>query len=72
MGTENKKKKIGRKPLAGKRSSKITFYVSEDTDKRLNLALFKEQIRLALKNAKTDKSLIIETALKEWMDKNGY
>ncbi len=67
-----RKKKLGRNPLAGDRSSKITFYLSPETAERFDIAFLQEQLRLKKSGQKVDKSLIIETALKEWMERNGY
>ena len=66
------KKRVGRKPLAGDRSSKITFYVSKETAERYDLAFMQEQLKQAQKGIKIDKSLLIENVLKDWLKKNKY
>ena len=66
-------KKIGRKPLVKNRSAKITFYLTQETSERFNIAYLKEQLKKTNNGQKRiDKSLILETALKFWLDQNGY
>ena len=66
-------KRIGRKPLFGNRSAKITFYLTQETSERFNIAYLKEQLKKTNNGQKRiDKSLILETALKFWLDQNGY
>ena len=67
-------KKLGRKPLAGNRPKRITAYLTEETFKRFNLGYMKTQIAAteAGEDIRIDKSLIIEDALKTWLDNHGF
>ena len=66
------KKRIGRPPLAGDRSNKITFFTTKETHNRFNLAFPQEQYKRAKRGEKVDKSLILEESLRSWLDQNGY
>ncbi len=65
-------KKLGRPALKADRNAKITFYLSQETSNRFNLALPQEQIKRITKGEKVDKSLILEEALLEWLQENKY
>lgn len=65
-------KKIGRPALAGERTARITFYLSEETLTRFELGFLQEKYKQAKKGKKIDKSLIIENILKEWLDTQNY
>jgi len=71
-GKETEKSRLGRPPLAGDRNAKITFFMSQETKERFEMAFLKEQLKRLEKQEKIDKSLLIEEAIKVFLDKNGY
>jgi hypothetical protein len=69
---EKKKKKAGRPRLAGDRSARITFFITQETYDRFHLAAPQEQYKCNKAGQKIDKSLMIEEAIKAWLDNKGY
>jgi len=65
-------KKLGRRPLAGVRSAKITFFMTQETKDRFDISFLQEQIKRHKVGEKIDKSLLIEEALKSFLNNNGY
>ena len=71
-GKATETSRLGRPPLAGDRTAKITFFMSQETKDRFEMAFLKEQLKRLEKQEKIDKSLLIEEAIKVFLDKNGY
>lgn len=67
--SKKKTKKVGRKALVPNRTERITFYLKPKTSERLNIALFQEQLRQVGQKRSIDKSLLIENAIIEWLNK---
>lgn len=65
-------KKMGRPVPVRVRDKKISVYIQQETFNRLNIALPQEKIKRDKEKKVTDKSLIVEDALIEWLDKKGY
>lgn len=64
--------RLGRRPLAGDRSGKMTFFMSPETKERFDIAFLQEQLKRRKNGEKIDKSLLVEEALKAFLDKNSY
>lgn len=67
-----KTKKIGRPPLAGNRSTRITTFMSKETKDRFEIAFLHEQLKRRKSGGKIDKSLLVEEAIKTFLDNNDY
>lgn len=65
-------KKLGRPPLAGDRSAKVTFFLSPQTKERFEDGYLQEKLKRRRQGEKIDKSLLIEEALKDFLEKYGY
>lgn len=65
-------KSAGRPSAAPNRTARYHFVLSEETLNRLNIAYPQELIKKKREGVSTDKSLLIESALIGWLDKNGY
>ncbi len=67
-----KRKKMGRPPLAGDRSARMTFFMSQNTKDRFDMAFLQEQLKRRKAGEKIDKSLLVEEAIKVFLDNNSY
>lgn len=66
------KKRVGRPPLKEDRSARMSFYLAPETLERFDLAFMQEQYKQATKGKRIDKSLLLESIIKEWLVKNEY
>lgn len=67
-----KLKTAGRPSAAPNRTARYHFVLSEETLDRLNMAFPRELIKRKRDSVLIDKSLLIETALVDWLNRNGY
>ncbi len=64
--------KGGRPSPIADRTGRFSLYLSQTTMDRFTMAFPQEQIKQRALGEKVDKSMVIETAILEWMERKGY